>query len=89
MSEKVRVDDVTTIFGPAPEKEALPLVREGISKDEILRRTGHVVALADVSFSVPEGEIFVIMGLSGSGKSTLVRCINRLIEPTTGQITNL
>ena len=86
MSEKVRVDDVTSIFGPSPKKKALPLVREGVSKDDILRRTGHVVALADVSFSVPEGEVFVIMGLSGSGKSTLVRCINRLIEPTTGEI---
>ena len=86
MSEKVRVDDVTSIFGPSPKKKALPLVREGVSKDDILRRTGHVVALADVSFSVPEGEVFVIMGLSGSGKSTLVRCINRLIEPTTGKI---
>ena len=86
MSEKVRVDNVTSIFGPSPKKKALPLVREGVSKDDILRRTGHVVALADVSFSVPEGEVFVIMGLSGSGKSTLVRCINRLIEPTTGKI---
>ena len=86
MSEKVLVDNVTTIFGPSPKKQALPLVQEGVSKDEILRRTGHVVALADVSFSVPEGEVFVIMGLSGSGKSTLVRCINRLIEPTTGKI---
>lgn len=57
-----------------------------LSKDEILERTGHVVAVQDVSFKVRKGEIFVIMGLSGSGKSTLIRCISRLIEPTSGQV---
>ena len=86
MSAKLRVDDVTVIFGTAPEREALPLMRQGVTKAEILARTGHVVAASEVSFSVGEGEVFVIMGLSGSGKSTLVRCVNRLIEPTTGEI---
>lgn len=86
MSTKLRVDDVTVIFGTAPEREALPLMRQGESKAEILARTGHVVAASEVSFAVDEGEVFVIMGLSGSGKSTLVRCVNRLIEPTTGEI---
>jgi len=57
-----------------------------ISKQELLEKTGHVIAVKDVSFDVRESEIFVVMGLSGSGKSTLIRCINRLIEPTKGEI---
>jgi phosphonate transport system ATP-binding protein len=47
---------------------------------------GGVQALTDVSFSVPKGQFLAVIGLSGSGKSTLLRCINRLIEPTSGQI---
>ncbi len=58
----------------------------GMDKEKLLEKTNHVVGLNDVSFTVNEGEIFVVMGLSGSGKSTLVRCINRLIEPTGGNI---
>ncbi len=50
------------------------------------KKTGHVVAVKDVTFSVQKGETFVVMGLSGSGKSTLVRCLSRLIEPTAGQV---
>lgn len=57
-----------------------------ISRDAALRHHGCVVAVEDASFSVRQGEIFCIMGLSGSGKSTLIRHINRLIEPTAGQI---
>ena len=57
-----------------------------MTKEEVLEQTGHVIAVKDVSFDVTEGEVFVVMGLSGSGKSTLVRCLNRLIEPTKGQI---
>ena len=74
------------IFGErAPE--ALRAVREeGLSKAEVLERLECVVAVADATFSVGEGEIFCIMGLSGSGKSTLVRHINRLIEPTDGVV---
>ena len=55
-------------------------------RDEIQKRTGHVIAVKDVTFQVNEGETFVVMGLSGSGKSTLVRCISRLIEPTSGEV---
>ena len=56
------------------------------SRSEVQERTGHVIAVKDVSFEVQQGETFVVMGLSGSGKSTLVRCISRLVEPNAGQI---
>ncbi len=81
---KVEVKNLYKVFGPNPQK-ILPLVKGGSSKDEMLK-TGHTVGVNDVSFAVEEGETFVIMGLSGSGKSTLVRCINRLIEPTAGDV---
>ncbi len=84
--EKIRIEHVSKIFGPTPNQEPLSLMKSGVSKDEILQRTGHVVGLADVSLTINEGEVFVVMGLSGSGKSTLIRTVNRLIEPTTGQI---
>jgi glycine betaine/proline transport system ATP-binding protein len=82
---KISCRNIWKIFGPHPEriKESLDLSH---SRAEILERTGHVVAVKDVSFGVRKGEIFVVMGLSGSGKSTLVRCISRLIEPTSGQV---
>ena len=62
------------------------MLKEGKSKDTIFQKTGQTVGVYDSSFSVKEGEIFVIMGLSGSGKSTLVRLLNRLIEPTNGEV---
>ena len=62
------------------------MLRDNLSKPEVLEHYGAVVGVKDVSISVGEGEIFCIMGLSGSGKSTLVRHINRLIEPTSGEI---
>lgn len=64
----------------------MTLLKEGINKDEIFKKTGMTIGVKDASFEIKEGEIFVIMGLSGSGKSTLVRLLNRLIEPTSGQI---
>ena len=64
----------------------IKLLKEGKSKDEILKKTGMTVGVNNVSFEVEDGEIFVIMGLSGSGKSTLVRLINRLIEPSYGSV---
>ncbi len=74
------------IFGDR-EAEALAAARErGMAKDEIFAEFGCVVGVADASFRVQEGEIFCIMGLSGSGKSTLIRHINRLIEPTAGDV---
>ncbi len=85
MSYKITAENVYKIFGPEPER-ALEMSREGASKDEVFRATKSVVAVNDVSFQVPEGKIFVVMGLSGSGKSTLIRCLNRLFEPTAGKI---
>ena len=82
---KVRVEHLSKIFGPSPE-EAVRRLEAGASKDEIFQETGNVVAVADISFAVPQGELFVVMGLSGSGKSTLIRCVNRLIPPTSGHL---
>ncbi len=85
MTEKIVVENLYKIFGAHPEK-GLKLYQEGFSKDDIMEKTKQTIGIADVSFTVNEGEILVIMGLSGSGKSTLVRCINRLIEPSYGKI---
>lgn len=82
---KVEVKGVYKIFG-AREKEALRLAQQGLSKEEVLRRTGCTVGLQNVTLSIPAGQIFVIMGLSGSGKSTLVRHFNGLIRPSAGEI---
>jgi len=73
------------IFGRTPEK-AFPLIEKGLTRSEIKEKTGQVVALRDINLEINKGEIFVIMGLSGSGKSTLIRCINRLIFPTKGEV---
>jgi len=81
----VEVKELTKIFGPEPLK-ALNLLAEGLTKKKIFETTKHTVGVNRVSFSIEEGEIFVIMGLSGSGKSTLVRMLNRLIEPTGGKV---
>ncbi|QCP54257.1 glycine betaine/L-proline ABC transporter ATP-binding protein [Trinickia violacea] len=79
------VRNLSKIFGPKPERAA-ELVKQGLGRNEIFEQTGNMVAVNDVSLSVKAGEIFVVMGLSGSGKSTLVRLLNRLIEPTSGQV---
>lgn len=85
MTTKVEIKNLTKIFGKK-ERQALELVKDGLSKEEILKKTGATVGVNKASFKVEQGEIFVIMGLSGSGKSTLVRMLNRLIEPTEGNI---
>lgn len=82
---KVKVNHLTKIFGKKT-KPALEMIRANKGKTEILEKTGATVGVYDVNFEVEEGEIFVIMGLSGSGKSTLIRLLNRLIEPTSGNI---
>ena len=81
----IEVKELSKIFGKQI-KQAKQLLDEGSTKSEILKETGCTVGVSRASFSVETGEIFVIMGLSGSGKSTLIRLINRLIEPTEGNI---
>ncbi len=83
--KKIEVKRATKIFGKHT-KRAAQLLQEGKTKKEILKATGATVGVNNASFDVNEGEIFVIMGLSGSGKSTLVRLLNRLIDPTLGNI---
>lgn len=82
---KIRIEHLIKIYGEKPQA-ALKLFRQGGSRDSILEKTGQVLGIADVSLTVNKGELFVVMGLSGSGKSTLARCINRLINPTSGNI---
>src|SRR5437588_3521761 len=81
----IHVDHVSKVFGRRAE-HALALRRAGKSKAELEQETGATIGVFDASFEVKRGEIFVVIGLSGSGKSTLLRCINRLIEPTAGEI---
>ncbi|MBB1485551.1 glycine betaine/L-proline ABC transporter ATP-binding protein ProV [Oceanospirillum sediminis] len=85
MPVKLEVKNLCKVFGEQPA-QALALLDQGVGKDDIFARTGHVIGVKDASLSINEGEIFVIMGLSGSGKSTLVRLLNRLIEPTRGHV---
>ncbi|WPC76142.1 glycine betaine/L-proline ABC transporter ATP-binding protein ProV [Vibrio porteresiae] len=85
MSTILEVNNLYKVFGESPE-EAFPLLEQGLNKDQIFEKTGLTVGVKDVSLTINEGEIFVIMGLSGSGKSTLVRLLNRLIEPTRGEV---
>lgn len=84
-ADKLVVKDLYKIFGDRPE-QALELLKSGVDKERVMEQTGQIIGVHGASFSVRAGEIFVIMGLSGSGKSTLVRLLNRLIEPTAGQI---
>jgi glycine betaine/proline transport system ATP-binding protein len=85
-SPAVAVEGLWKVFGPKPDR-IVASDEADLPRDELMARTGNVVAVGDASFEVAQGEIFVVMGLSGSGKSTLVRCLTRLIEPTAGRIT--
>ncbi|MDE0148874.1 MAG: glycine betaine/L-proline ABC transporter ATP-binding protein [Rhodospirillaceae bacterium] len=82
---QIQISNVFKIFGPKPHN-AIELVRRGVSKDDLLNETGHTIGVQDVTLTVEPGQCTVVMGLSGSGKSTLIRHINRLIEPTAGEI---
>ncbi|MFW5809108.1 MAG: quaternary amine ABC transporter ATP-binding protein [Halanaerobium sp.] len=83
---KIKAENLYKVFDGKGQKE-IELLKDGMSKDDILEKTGATVGINNASFEVKEGEIFVIMGLSGSGKSTLLRCLNRLVEPTAGSVT--
>ncbi|WP_113625483.1 glycine betaine/L-proline ABC transporter ATP-binding protein ProV [Pectobacterium peruviense] len=85
MAIKLEVKNLYKIFGEHPDR-AFKLIDKGLSKDQVFEKTGLTVGVKDASLAIEEGEIFVIMGLSGSGKSTMVRLLNRLIEPTRGQV---
>jgi glycine betaine/proline transport system ATP-binding protein len=85
MFDRLIIEDLYKVYGPRPG-QALTLLDQGVSKDEIFERTRTTIGVQDASFSVRAGEVFVVMGLSGSGKSTLVRMLNRLIEPTRGRV---
>ncbi len=82
---KIEINNVYKIFGNNP-KSILSMVKDGGTKEEVLDKTGHTVGLDNVTLKIEEGETFVCMGLSGSGKSTLIRHLNRLIDPTDGDI---
>jgi glycine betaine/proline transport system ATP-binding protein len=85
MIDRLVIEGLYKIYGPLPE-QALALLEQGVSKEQIFAHTRTTVGVQDASFSVRAGEVFVVMGLSGSGKSTLVRMLNRLIEPTRGRV---
>lgn len=82
---KIAIRDLYKIFGADPEG-VLPEVRDGMNKDELMEKHRHVLGLNNINVDIKEGDITVMMGLSGSGKSTLIRHLNRLIEPTAGEV---
>ena len=85
---KLSCRGVWKVFGPQPDDVLARTadIADRSARIEAIRQAGHIPAVADVSFDVREGEIFVLMGLSGSGKSTVLRCLSRLVEPTAGEI---
>ena len=85
LMSKIEVKNIYKVFGSSPIK-MLSYLQRGEDKSTLLKEHEHSVGVNNASFHVEEGEIFVVMGLSGSGKSTLIRCLNRLIEPTSGEI---
>lgn len=82
---KIRISNLYKVFGKHP-KDAMTHLHNGATKQSLLDDYGHVLGLRDINIDIPEKKIQVIMGLSGSGKSTLIRHINRLIDPTEGQL---
>jgi len=81
----IQIRHVSKLYGPN-KAEAAAMKKAGASKEEILKKTGVIMALWDASIEIERGRICAIIGLSGSGKSTLVRCINRLNRPTYGEV---
>lgn len=85
MTAKVTIRALYKIFGPM-DRQMVRLVQDGMTKPDLLDQHGHVLGLQDINVDMAAGEVTVIMGLSGSGKSTLIRHLNRLIEPSAGEI---
>ncbi len=81
----IEVKNLYKIFGHNPER-VFPLLEKGLSKTEILEKTGCTIGINNANFAIEKKETFVIMGLSGSGKSTVLRCLNKLITPTRGNV---
>jgi len=86
VADAIAMTGVWKVFGARAPDAMAAILRDRLDKDEVVKRFGCVVGVADVSISVHPGEIFCVMGLSGSGKSTLIRHINRLLEPSAGEI---
>ena len=84
-ASNIEIHSLYKVFGDNP-RSVMPLVREGMDKQELLEAHGHVLGLRDINLTVQPGSIQVVMGLSGCGKSTLVRHVNRLIDPTEGTV---
>jgi glycine betaine/proline transport system ATP-binding protein len=82
---QVSCRDLWKVFGPRPER-VIGTPDAELGRAELMAKTGCTIAARDISFDVAHGEVFVVMGLSGSGKSTLVRCLTRLVEPTSGSV---
>ncbi|NTZ89877.1 quaternary amine ABC transporter ATP-binding protein [Agrobacterium tumefaciens] len=85
MAKSIEIRNLYKIFGKHPEKY-LEAVRSGMDKVELNDKHNHVLGLNNINITMPGGKITVVMGLSGSGKSTLIRHINRLIDPTAGEV---
>ena len=85
MAIKLEIKNLYKIFVSICQR-AFKYIEQGLSKEQILEKTGLSLGVKDASLAIEEGEIFVIMGLSGSGKSTMVRLLNRLIEPARGAL---
>lgn len=83
---KIAIRHLYKVFGPDPQRALKAVQEDGLGKPELLEQHNHVLGLQDINVDVKAGEITVIMGLSGSGKSTLIRHVNRLIDPTAGEI---
>lgn len=81
----ISIRSLYKVFGPEPAA-MMQHVRAGLGKEELLEEHGHVLGLQDINVDMQEGETTVVMGLSGSGKSTLIRHVNRLIDPTAGEV---
>ncbi len=86
MTAQIECRDLWKIYGPKSKQAMEAVLKDGLSKEEVRDQFDCVLGVRNASFSVQKGEIFCIMGLSGSGKSTLLRHVNRLIEPTSGEI---